>query len=49
MIVYVEGIDERKDVAGAGMRFFDRFYELDIDVPIAIMLDRGEMGEGKGG
>jgi len=45
VIVYVEGIDERKDTVGVGMRLFDMFYEMDLDVPIAIMLDRGEMGE----
>ena len=45
VIVYVEGIDERKDTVGVGMRLFDMFYEMDLDVPIAIMRDRGEMGE----
>ncbi|KAF5418438.1 MAG: hypothetical protein C5S49_01760 [Candidatus Methanogaster sp.] len=45
VITYVKGIDERKDTVGAGMRLFDMFYEMDLDVPIAIMLDRGEMGE----
>jgi len=45
VIVYVEGIDERKDGLDVGMRLSDRFYEMDLDVPIAIMRDRGEMGE----
>ena len=45
VIVYVEGIDERKDGLDVGMRLSDQFYEMDLDVPIAIMWDRGEMGE----
>lgn len=45
VIVYVEGIDERKDGLDVGMRLSDKFYEMDLDVPIAIMRDRGEMGE----
>jgi hypothetical protein len=45
VIVYVEGIDERKDTVGVGMRLFDMFDEMDLDVPIAIMRDRGETGE----
>ncbi len=45
VIVYVEGIDERKDTVGVGMRLFDMFDEMDLDVPIAIMRDRGEMRE----
>ncbi|GEM_PF-1290996 len=45
VIVYVEGIDERKDGLDVGMRLSDKFYEMNLDVPIAIMRDRGEMGE----
>jgi len=45
VIVYVEGIDERKDGLDVGMRLSDKFYEMDLDVPIAIMRDRGEMRE----
>ena len=45
VIVYVEGIDERKDGLDVGMRLSDKFYEMDLDVPIAIMRDRSEMGE----
>ena len=45
VIVYVEGIDERKDGLDVGMRLSDKFYEMDLDVPIAIMRDRGDMGE----
>jgi hypothetical protein len=45
VIVYVEGIDERKDTVGVGMRLFDMFDEMDLDVPLAIMRDRGEMHE----
>jgi len=45
VIVYVEGIDERKDTVGVGMRLFDMFDDMDLDVPIAIMRDRGEMRE----
>ncbi|MCD4767444.1 MAG: hypothetical protein K8R34_13115 [Methanosarcinales archaeon] len=45
VIVYVEGIDERKDGLDVGMRLSDKFYKMDLDVPIAIMRDRGEMGD----
>ncbi|MBC2748610.1 MAG: hypothetical protein HF975_16735 [ANME-2 cluster archaeon] len=45
VIVYVEGIDERKDTVGVGMRLSDKFYEMDIDVPIAIMRAKEGTGE----
>ncbi|MCD6207733.1 MAG: hypothetical protein J7J06_07070 [Methanosarcinales archaeon] len=45
VIVYVEGIDERKDGLDVGMRLSDKFYDMNLDVPIAIMRDRGEMRE----
>ena len=45
VIVYVEGIDERKDTVGVGMRLFDMFDELDLDVPLAIMRAREGVGE----
>ncbi len=44
VIVYVEGIDERKGGLDVGMRLSDKFYEMDLDVPIAIM--RAKEGEG---
>jgi hypothetical protein len=44
-IVYVEGIDERKDAIGVGMRLFDMFDEMDLDVPVAIMRVKDGMGE----
>jgi hypothetical protein len=44
-IVYVEGIDERKDAVGVGMRLFDMFDEMDLDVPVAIMRVKDGMGE----
>ena len=37
VIVYVEGIDERKDTVGVGMRLFDIFDEMDLNVPLAII------------
>ncbi len=46
VIVYVGGINERKDGLDVGMWLSDKFYEMDLDVPIAIMRDKGEMGEG---
>ncbi len=45
MIVYVEGIDERKDTVGVGMRLFDMFYEMDLDVTLAIMGAKDGMSE----
>lgn len=45
VIVYVEGIDERKDGLDVGMRLSDKFYDMNLDVPIAIMRDRGGMRE----
>jgi hypothetical protein len=45
VIVYVEGIDERKDTVGVGMRLFDIFDEMDIDVPLAIIRAKEGMGE----
>ena len=45
VIVYVEGIDERKDTVGVGMRLFDMFLEMDLDVPLAIMKAKERMGE----
>ncbi|MBC2698229.1 MAG: hypothetical protein HF974_07835 [ANME-2 cluster archaeon] len=45
VIVYVEGIDERKDGLDVGMRLSDKFYEMDIDVPIAIMRAKEGTGE----
>ena len=45
MIVYVEGIDERKDGLDVGMRLSDQFYEMDLDVPIAIIRAKEGAGE----
>ena len=45
VIVYVEGIDERKDTVGVGMRLFDMFYEMDLDVPLRISRARDAVGE----
>jgi hypothetical protein len=45
VIVYVEGIDERKDTVGVGMRLFDIFDEMDIDVPLAIIRAKEGTGE----
>ncbi|PXF60540.1 MAG: hypothetical protein C4B59_09140 [Candidatus Methanogaster sp.] len=45
VLVYVEGIDERKDGLDVGMRLSDKFYEMDLDVPIAIMRAREGVGE----
>ena len=45
VIVYVEGIDERKDTVGVGMRLFDMFYELDLDVPLRISRAKSGVGE----
>ena len=44
VIVYVEGIDERKDTVGVGMRLFDMFYEMDLDVPLRISRARDAAG-----
>ena len=45
VIVYVKGIDERKDTVGVGMRLFDIFDEMDIDVPLAIIRAKEGTGE----
>jgi hypothetical protein len=45
VIVYVEGIDERKDTVGVGMRLFDMFLEMDLDVPLRIARANEGMGE----
>ena len=45
VIVYVEGIDERKDTVGVGMRLFDMFLEMDLDVPLRIARAKEGMGE----
>jgi hypothetical protein len=45
VIVYVEGIDERNDTVGVGMRLFDMFDEMDLDVPLAIMRAKEGVGE----
>ena len=44
VIVYVEGIDERKDTVGVGMRLFDMFLEMDLDVPLRIARAKEGMG-----
>ena len=46
VIVYVEGIDDRKDTVGVGMRLFDMFLEMDLDVPLRISRAKDGMGEG---
>jgi hypothetical protein len=45
VIVYVEGIDDRKDTVGVGMRLFDMFLEMDLDVPLRIARAKEGMGE----
>ena len=45
VIVYVEGIDERKDTVGVGMRLFDMFLEMDLDVPLRIARAKEGIGE----
>ena len=45
VIVYVEGIDERKDTVGVGMRLFDMFDEMDLDVPLRIARAKEGIGE----
>jgi len=45
VIVYVEGIDERKDTVCVGMRLFDMFLEMDLDVPLRIARAKEGMGE----
>ena len=45
VIVYVEGIDERKDTVGVGMRLFDMFLEMDLDVPLRIARAKEGTGE----
>ena len=46
VIVYVEGIDGYEGGLDVNMRLFDRFYELDLDVPISIERVKEGMGEG---
>jgi hypothetical protein len=46
VIVYVERIDDRKDMVGVGMRLFDMFLEMDLDVPLRIARAKEWMGEG---
>lgn len=46
VIVYVEGIDDRKDTVGVGMRLFDMFLEMDLDVPLRIAKAAEWMKEG---
>nr|QNO44538.1 hypothetical protein CBGFFKFA_00004 [Methanosarcinales archaeon ANME-2c ERB4]QNO49665.1 hypothetical protein FBMMOPGC_00012 [Methanosarcinales archaeon ANME-2c ERB4]QNO50102.1 hypothetical protein GDOAKEED_00006 [Methanosarcinales archaeon ANME-2c ERB4] len=46
VIVYVEGIDDRKDTVGVGMRLFDMFLEMGLDVPLRIVRAKEWMGEG---
>jgi len=45
VIVYVEGIDERKDTVGVGMRLFDMFLQMDLDVPLRIARAKEGTGE----
>ena len=45
VIVYVEGIDDRKDTVGVGMRLFDMFLEMDLDVPLRISRAKDGMGD----
>ncbi len=45
VIVYVEGIDERKDTVGVGMRLFDMFLEMGLDVPLRIARAKEGMDE----
>ncbi|MCD6207872.1 MAG: hypothetical protein J7J06_07790 [Methanosarcinales archaeon] len=43
--IYIEGIDERKDAVGVGMRLFDMFLEMDLDVPLRIARAKEGVGE----
>ena len=45
VIVYVEGIDDRKDTVGVGMWLFDMFLEMDLDVPLRIVGAKDGLGE----
>ena len=45
VLVYVEGIDDRKDTVGVGMRLFDMFLEMDLDVPLRIARAKEGVGE----
>ena len=45
VIVYVEGIDEYRDGLDVGMRLSDMFYEVDLDIPIAIERAKEGMNE----
>ena len=45
VIVYVEGIKEYRDGLDVGMRLSDKFYEMDLDVPIAIERAKEATGE----
>jgi len=45
VIVYVEGIEGYRDGLDVGMRLSDMFYEMDLDVPIAIERAKEGMGE----
>ena len=45
VIVYVEGIDGYRDGLDVGMRLSDKFYEMDLDVPIAIERAKDGVGE----
>ena len=46
VIVYVEGIDERKETVS--MRLFDKFLEMDLDVPLAILKAKERTGREAG-
>jgi hypothetical protein len=45
VIVYVGGIDDRKDTVCVGMRLFGMFLEMDLDVPLRISRAKDGMGE----
>jgi hypothetical protein len=45
VVVYVEGVDGYKDGLDVGMRLFDMFYEMDLDVPITIERAKEGVGE----
>jgi hypothetical protein len=44
-IVYVEGIDERKDTVGVDMRLFDMFDEMESRCTLCIARAKEGMGE----
>jgi len=48
VLVYVEGIDDRKDTVGVGMRLFDMFLEMGLDVPLRIARAKDGMGDDAG-